>query len=106
MTTHDSMKKNCGTQMKHKNILSKLLQQKRLSANLSQKDVAEKLGYNTPQFISNWERGLSQPPINILKKLADLYKMSADELFESVLHDTIEEIKIDFTKKFTSSKDK
>lgn len=92
--------------MKHKNNLSKTLQEKRLSAKLSQKDVANKLGYNTPQFISNWERGLSHPPINILKKLADLYRISADELFEIVLNETIEEIKSDFTKKFTSSKTK
>lgn len=90
--------------MKNKNSLSVLLQQKRQRANLSQKDVSDKLGYNTPQFISNWERGLSQPPVNSLKKLADLYGMSAEELFEAVLNSTIETITADYKRRFALSK--
>lgn len=40
--------------------LAELLKEKRLAAHISQKTVAEKLGYTTAQFISNWERGVSQ----------------------------------------------
>jgi len=66
--------------MRQKNMLADFLKQKRVAAGLSQRDVADKLGYSTPQFISNWERGVSHPPINALKKLGELYKVSADDL--------------------------
>ncbi|MEK2647425.1 helix-turn-helix domain-containing protein [Bdellovibrio sp. BCCA] len=58
---------------KNKNVIGEFLKQKRIAAGLSQADVAEKMGYSTPQFISNWERGVSHPPINALKKLAEIY---------------------------------
>lgn len=53
--------------MKHK--FGDFLREKRMKAGLSQKEVALGLGYTTPQFISNWERGLSNPPISSIRKL-------------------------------------
>ncbi len=47
---------------------------------MSQGAVAKKLQYSSPQFISNWERGLSLPPIEVLPKLLNLYSLSPDEL--------------------------
>lgn len=90
--------------MKQKNILAEFLKQKRVAANISQRDVADKLGYSTPQFISNWERGVSHPPITVLKKLADLYKVSAEEVFEVTLNATIHEVTADMRRKFANSK--
>ena len=55
--------------------LGKLLYEKRIEANLSQKDVAYKLGYGSPQFISNYERGICSPPLKKLKKIAKLYNI-------------------------------
>jgi transcriptional regulator with XRE-family HTH domain len=37
---------------------SEKIQKARINAGLSQRDVAEFLGYSTPQFISNWETTL------------------------------------------------
>ena len=85
-------------------MLSDFLKDKRMAAGLSQRDVADKLGYSTPQFISNWERGVSHPPISALKKLGDLYKISADELFEITLNTTIHEVTQDLRRKFANSK--
>lgn len=90
--------------MKQKNMLADFLKEKRVAAGLSQKDVADKLGYSTPQFISNWERGVSHPPINALKKLGEMYKVSADELFEVTLNTTIQDVSQDLRRKFANSK--
>ncbi|WP_413942733.1 helix-turn-helix domain-containing protein [Bdellovibrio sp. HCB-162] len=86
-----------------KNILGEFLKAKRGQAGLAQADVAEHLGYSTPQFISNWERGVSMPPINTLKKLGQLYKISADELFEVTLKARVDEVKADLIRKFKQS---
>lgn len=56
----------------------------RINAGLSQQYVAEKLGYNTPQFISNWERGVSFPPIKVLKLLAGLYGIDPEVLYTAI----------------------
>lgn len=90
--------------MRQKNMLAEFLKQKRIAAGLSQRDVADKLGYSTPQFISNWERGVSRPPINALKKLGELYKISSDTLFEVTLDSTVQEITEDLRRKFASSR--
>jgi transcriptional regulator with XRE-family HTH domain len=52
----------------------------REKAKMSQGDVAKKLQYSSPQFISNWERGLSLPPIEVLPKLLNLYSLSPVEI--------------------------
>lgn len=85
-------------------MLAEFLKNKRLNAGLSQRDVADKLGYSTPQFISNWERGVSHPPISALKKLGDLYKVSAEDLFEVTLNATIQDVTQDLRRKFVNSK--
>ena len=54
---------------------------------LSQGEVATAMGYKSPQFISNWERGLSSPPLKALVKLADIYDIPKEKLYKSfVLH--------------------
>ena len=57
------------------------LKRLRVKAGLKQKEVASKLGYSTPQFISNWERGISSPPVKSIKTLAGIYKTSPEKLF-------------------------
>ena len=61
------------------------LRSSREKADLTQKQVADQLGYKTSQFVSNWERGHSIPPMNALKTLSKMYKLSLNELFEQVL---------------------
>jgi transcriptional regulator with XRE-family HTH domain len=50
----------------HHEILGNTIKSYRLKAGLTQMDLAEKLGYNTPQFVSLFERGLSKIPLETL----------------------------------------
>ena len=51
----------------------------RKRAGLTQKDVGEYIGISS-QAVSKWENGQSEPDIATLCKLAELYKVSVDEL--------------------------
>lgn len=84
-------------------ILAKFLKEKRLAAGLSQRDVAIHLGYSTPQFISNWERGVSNPPISTLKTLGVLYRVAPEDLFNVALTDIIAEATRELQRKFAAS---
>jgi transcriptional regulator with XRE-family HTH domain len=64
--------------------LGTFLQDARVRSNLSQWDVAKKLGYSSPQFISNLERGISSPPLKVLKVLVDMYGISSKEIIEVI----------------------
>ncbi|XGC82063.1 helix-turn-helix domain-containing protein [Bdellovibrio bacteriovorus] len=80
--------------------MGEFLKSKRMAAGLSQKEVSKQMGYSTPQFISNWERGLSHPPVSSLKKLSVLYKIDAQELFDKLLECTLVDVKQDLEAKF------
>lgn len=72
------------------------LRRLRLKADLKQKEVAELLGYSSPQFISNWERGISSPPVKTLKQLAGIYNTNPDKLFQSLRNAVVEQMKTEF----------
>lgn len=65
--------------------LSEMIQQRRVQIGKTQKQVAVDLGYTTPQFVSNWERNLSYPPVNKLEALAKSLRMKADDLKEAYI---------------------
>ncbi len=83
------------------NSFGKILKEKRERTGISQADVAKKLGYSSPQFISNWERNLSTPPVTSLRTLAQLYKMSADNLFQVYLKTSLKVLETDLKKRFS-----
>ena len=64
--------------------LGRSLKRLRMKAGLTQRDAASALGYNTPQFVSNNERGISAPLIKTIPKLAKLYNTDARFLFECI----------------------
>ena len=80
--------------------LPKFLAERRETLGLSQKEVATKLGYQTPQFVSNWERGLAQPPPDILHKLCAIYKVKPEEMFQQLLNTKMEAVKASLERKF------
>ena len=59
--------------------LGEKLSEKRRSRNMTQDDVAEKLGV-TPQAVSKWENDASCPDISLLPTIASLYDTTIDEL--------------------------
>lgn len=54
--------------------MGKLIKKARTQAGLTQASLAKKLGYESPQFVSNWERSESLPPIAALPKIARFTK--------------------------------
>ena len=57
----------------------------REKAGLTQREVSDSLGYSTPQFISNVERGRCRFPIQKLPKIKKLYRMSTEQMIDLVL---------------------
>lgn len=55
--------------------LGQMFKKKRIELNLTQLDVAEKLGYDSTQFISLFERGMSKIPYPVIGKLCRIYKV-------------------------------
>jgi transcriptional regulator with XRE-family HTH domain len=88
------------TTLKKRNTLSVFLKEKRVAAGLTQSEVANKLGYSSPQFVSNWERGLANPPVFILKDLTKMYKVPVDEMFELL----VGQVRSELHKEFYASK--
>jgi transcriptional regulator with XRE-family HTH domain len=84
--------------------LSQFLKQTREKSDLSQRQVADELGYQSAQFISNWERGVSSPPLKTLKRLGDLYKVQAETLYQIMLQDTLRRVEADLAREFYGSK--
>ena len=82
--------------MAAKKDIAAFLKRKRMDLNLTQLEVARHLGYSSSQFISNWERGLANPPAFVLKELARLYKVDAKELLEMLISDVNEKIVQEF----------
>ncbi|MFS4457901.1 helix-turn-helix domain-containing protein [Bdellovibrio sp. HCB2-146] len=89
---------------KNKNKLGTFLKVKRIEAGLTQLDISRALDYTSPQFISNWERGTSHPPIRLLVELCKMLKVNQDELFDLVLEVTIEDVTNDLKRKFARCK--
>lgn len=86
--------------MKKRGRLSVFLKEKRVAAGLTQSQVARKLGYSSPQFVSNWERGLANPPVFVLKEITKMYKVNADQMFNLLVDD----VKTDLQREFYSSR--
>ncbi|MES2768675.1 MAG: helix-turn-helix transcriptional regulator [Bdellovibrionota bacterium] len=78
--------------------LGKYLREKRLSKKLTQVQVAKSLGY-TSQFIANWERGVSSPPLEVLRQVIDMYSINLRDFSH-----TINEIQQDYWKRNIFSK--
>lgn len=60
--------------------MNQFLKTRRLQAVLTQQQASAKLGYQSSQFLSNLERGLSKPPIPVLIKMCDIYGISEEDM--------------------------
>ena len=60
-------------------MIEKNIKKFREQKNISQVELAEKLNV-TRQAVSNWERGMTQPDIDTLHKIADILEISIEEL--------------------------
>jgi transcriptional regulator with XRE-family HTH domain len=82
--------------------LADFLKSARTQAGLSQKEVAAVLGYKSSQFVSNWERGLSSPPIGTLRRLCGLYRTNESEVFRIIRAIAIRKLEAELEREFYS----
>lgn len=60
--------------------IAEFFKQAREKADMTQREVSEKLGYTTPQFISNVERGLCRFPMAKVKTFIKITKCSGKDM--------------------------
>ena len=70
-------------------MFSETLKKLRLSHNLNQVQLAQKLNVSK-QAISNWENNNIQPSIDILIKIADIFSVSTDYLLGRDQHTSLD----------------
>jgi transcriptional regulator with XRE-family HTH domain len=64
-----------------------LLKSERVSAGLTQLELAKKFGYDSMQFVSLFERGLSQVPLKTIGRLTPILKLNEKQITKIVLDD-------------------
>lgn len=79
----DHMVSNDVLQDVQRKTVGAFLRRARDLAGLTQTEVGRHLGYSTAQFISNWERGLSLPPMNAIGPLIGLYNVTPAQFVEA-----------------------
>lgn len=84
--------------------LGSFIRKMRLENDYSQADLASNLGYTSPQFISDWERGISSPPVKKLHELAVLLEVKVDVLFELLVTLATQQLVESLSKEFKQVK--
>lgn len=74
--------------MRNHSKVAKYLKTCRTKAGVSQGKIAKSLGYSSAQFVSNWERGKSMPPLNAMAKLAKLIKLDPTHVVDLYVEET------------------
>jgi len=74
------MKASTSGQDVRRKVVGRFLRDRRVKAGLTQWDIASHLRYSTAQFVSNWERGVSLPPVDSLPKLVGLLGVSGQDI--------------------------
>lgn len=65
--------------------VSEFLREARLKSGLSQAELSEKLGYTSPQIVSNWERGLCWAPLDKLYDISQILKLNKAQLIDLLM---------------------
>lgn len=73
------------TDKKLEQELGKLFRAERMKVGLSQGKVCRTLGYSTPQYLSNFERGLCSMPLEKLKRMIEMYDMDGETVVKLML---------------------
>ena len=78
--------------------LGSLLKDKRVEKGITQMSLARELGYSSPQFVSNWERGMCSPAFDTLPLISKLLGIPKKEIIELILDETRSELEVNFAK--------
>lgn len=104
MSKTSKSKKTSSSSREKREPLLAYLKRARSKAGLSQREVSNALGYSTAQFISNWERGVSTPPVSGLYRIARVYGIPAEELFDQLIAQVLEDVRSQMTLEFREAR--
>lgn len=65
-----------------------LLAHARLTKNYTQGELAKLLGYSSPQYVSNWERGVCEPPLDKMHLIIKHLDLDPKLVFDQMMKDT------------------
>ncbi|MBY0315669.1 MAG: helix-turn-helix domain-containing protein [Bdellovibrionales bacterium] len=66
-------------------VIGNYLREKRVGLGIAQIEVSKALGFTSPQYVSNWERGLAPPPSKSLKAIAEILGIDKKELIRVLM---------------------
>ena len=72
--------------------VGKIIRDARLKLGITQRELATKLEY-TFQFVTNWERGASKPPMKVVSKLAKVLKVSEKDIKQEMFDEDLRILK-------------
>ena len=84
--------------------LGTFIKKQRVLKGYSQAELADALGYMSPQFISDWERGISSPPMKRLPELASFLGVKVDVIFDLLVTLATEQLVENLSKEFKQVK--
>lgn len=70
-----------------KSEMAILIKSKRKDRGLTQRELSVLLGYDSPQFLSNIERGVNKPPVGILAKICEALALNKDEVIKILVRE-------------------
>ena len=79
--------KHLSTSLELNAKLGKLFRDEREKQHLTQLEVSRYLGYDSTQFVSLFERGLSKIPYSVIGKLCTLYGVKKERVLGMILKD-------------------
>jgi transcriptional regulator with XRE-family HTH domain len=100
------IKKTKNNSVNNKVSLGSFIKSARIKSGYSQAELALSLGYLSPQFISDWEREVSSPPIKKLPKLAGLLNVKVDFIFDLLVKLSTAQLEETLNKEFKLLKKK
>lgn len=74
--------------MKDNEHLGIFIRKARLKSKITQRYLSRKLGC-TSQFIANWERGASRPPLNYLRKIQKTLKIPEEQFISFLVKESL-----------------
>ena len=73
--------------------VAQFLRSVRIKKDITQIDAARSLGHSTAQYISNFERGLCEPSVEMALKLCEFYGVTKRELYDLMMENYQEALK-------------
>ena len=68
-------------------LFSEFLKEKRINKGISQRELAEAIGYSSGQYVSNYERNLCPVPQEKLKGLIEVLELEVSEVINLMERD-------------------